>query len=616
MTPSFSEFDLQPQLEQTIADIGYAAPTPIQSTVIPAMLAGHDVIGQSQTGSGKTAAFSLPILHNLQTGQRQVQSLVVTPTRELAIQVADAMHTYGRQTGVRVLAVYGGQPYDRQIRQLKKGVEIVVGTPGRLLDLIRRNVLKLDRVATVVLDEADEMLSMGFIADIEAILDQTASSRQTALFSATLPQRILRLAKKYMNTPRSFKIKCKQLTVDTVEQRYYLVNEADKLAALTRLFEIEPIASALIFARTRIGTTELANELALRGFPAEALNGDMSQDARVLVLNRFRDNKLKVLVATDVAARGLDIDDISHVFNYDLPQDPELYVHRIGRTGRAGKTGIAITLLTPKERWGLTRIERFTKQKITPTMLPSTEDIKLRREAQLMEKMTVWLRRGRCSRERELVAQLLEDGHDLAEVAAVALKLARAEEKQRPIAPLKAATEFSAPATGQAFKHSYRQKNNDRKNPSHEKGMVRILLSTGRADGVRVNHVVGSLSHFADIPGGSLGKISIQQQHTLVDVPEKLAGRVLGKGVIYRIGEQNRHSSAGLILIRSYLKKEIQTGNLPARNRIGRGVMARLTNRRYLGKGHRLLIPAIKPMPPPPPMITFPGRFKATAIIR
>ena len=538
MTPNFSEFDLQPQLVQTITDIGYAAPTPIQSTVIPAMLTGQDVIGQSQTGSGKTAAFSLPILHNLQTGQRHVQSLVVTPTRELAIQVADAMVTYGRQTGVRVLAVYGGQPYDRQISRLKKGVDIVVGTPGRLLDLIRRKVLKLERVATVVLDEADEMLSMGFIADIEAILDQTASSRQTALFSATLPQRILRLAKQYMNAPQSFKLGGKQLTVETVDQRYYLVNEADKLAALTRLFEIEPIASALIFARTRLGTTELANELALRGFPAEALNGDMSQDARVQVLNRFRDHKLKVLVATDVAARGLDIDDISHVFNYDLPQDPEIYVHRVGRTGRAGKTGIAITLLTPKERWGLRRIEGLTKQKITRMMLPSAEDIKLHREAQLVEKVMVWLRRGRCIREREIVAQLLEDGHDLAEVAAVALKLARAEEKQRPIAPLEAVAEFSAPVSGQAFKRPDRRKGRGRESTSHEKGMVRLLLSTGRADGLRINHVVGSLSHYADIPGRSLGKISIQQQHTLVDVPEKLAGRVLGKSDSYRIGNK------------------------------------------------------------------------------
>jgi len=538
MTPDFSEFDLQPQLVQTIVDIGYAAPTPIQSTVIPVMLAGQDVIGQSQTGSGKTAAFALPILHNLQTGQRHVQSLVVTPTRELALQVADAMSTYGRQTGVRVLAVYGGQPYERQIGRLKKGVDVVVGTPGRLLDLIRRNVLELDRAATVVLDEADEMLSMGFIADIEAILDQTASSRQTALFSATLPQRILRLAEQYMNAPRSFKIGCKQLTVETVEQRYYLVNEADKLAALTRLFEIEPIASALIFARTRQGTTALANELTLRGFPAEALNGDLSQDARVQVLNRFRDKKLKVLVATDVAARGLDIDDISHVFNYDLPQDPEIYVHRVGRTGRAGKTGIAITLLTPKERWGLRRIERFSKQKITRMILPSAEDIKLHRETQLVEKMRVWLRRGRCSREREIVAQLLEDGHDLAEVAAVALKLARAEEKQRPIAPLKAVAEFSAPVTVQALKRSDRRKGRGREIAAREKGMVRILLSTGRADGVRVNHVVGTLSHKADIPGRLLGKISIQKQHTLVDVPEKLVGRLLGKGANYRIGNK------------------------------------------------------------------------------
>ena len=538
MTPDFNKFNLLPQLVQTIADIGYAAPTQIQSAVIPAMLAGLDVIGQSQTGSGKTAAFALPILHNLQTGQRHVQSLVVAPTRELAIQVADAMYTYGRQTGVRVLAVYGGQPYDRQISRLKKGVDVVVGTPGRLLDLIRRNVLELAQVTTVVLDEADEMLGMGFIADIEAILEQTASNRQTALFSATLPQRILRLAGQYMNAPQSIKIGCQQRTVDSLQQRYYLVDEADKLAALTRLFEIEPIASALIFARTRFGTAELVNELALRGFAAEALNGDLSQDARLQVLNRFRANRLKVLVATDVAARGLDIDDISHVFNYDLPQDPEIYLHRVGRTGRAGKTGIAITLLTPRERWGLRRIEGFTGQKITRGMLPSTDDIRLQREAQLMEKVRVWLRRGRCSREREIVAQLLEDGHDLTDVAAAALKMARAEEKQRPIAPLKAVAEFSAPVAGQAFRGPARRKDCNRESTSHEKGMVRLLLGTGRADGVRINHVVGTLSHYADIPGHALGKISIQKRHTLVDVPEKLVGRVLGQSTGYRIGNK------------------------------------------------------------------------------
>ena len=538
MTDSFNNFSLQPKLVQTITDIGYTAPTRIQSSIIPAMLAGQDVIGQSQTGSGKTAAFSLPILHRLESCQRHVQSLVVAPTRELAIQVADAMQTYGRQIGVRVLAVYGGQRYDRQIRGLKKGVDVVVGTPGRLLDLIRKNVLKLDRTATVVLDEADEMLSMGFIGDIEAILDRTGSSRQTALFSATLPKRILRLAGQYMNTPQTFKIACKKLTVETVEQRYCIVNEAEKLAALTRLFEIEPIASALIFARTRLGTAKLANELTVRGISAEALNGDMSQDARVQVLNRFRASRLKVLVATDVAARGLDIDNISHVINYDLPQDPEIYVHRIGRTGRAGKPGIAITLLTPGERWALRRIEEFTKQKMTRMMLPSVEDINLHRETQLIEKVMVWLRRGRCSREREIVARLLNEGHEPAEIAAVALKLARAEEKQRPIAPLETIAEFNAPGPAKKFKRPGRRQDRGRQSGSHEKGMVRLLLSTGRADGVRINHIVGTLSHYADIPGRSLGKISIQKQHTMVDVPEKLVGRVLGASADYRIGNK------------------------------------------------------------------------------
>ena len=278
------------------------------------------------------------------------------------MQVANAMFEYGSALNVRVLPVFGGQPYGRQISRLKKGVDIVVGTPGRLLDLIRQGALDLSGVSTVVLDEADEMLSMGFIEDIEAILSETPSSRQTALFSATMPPPIRRLADRYMHEPQLFAISRQQLTVEAIEQRYYLVNESDKLAALTRLFEVEDITSALVFARTRVRTGELANELAARGFQAEALNGDMSQDARLQVLDRFKNNRIQVLVATDVAARGLDIDDISHVFNYDLPQDPEVYVHRIGRTGRAGKTGIAITLLTPKERWRLRQIESYAKQ--------------------------------------------------------------------------------------------------------------------------------------------------------------------------------------------------------------------------------------------------------------
>ena len=334
---------------QAIEALEYVEPTPIQSAIIPLMLTGVDVIGQAQTGTGKTAAFALPILNNLEPSQRRAQALVMTPTRELAMQVANAIYEYGKHRGVRVLAIYGGSSYSRQMTRLQKGRRRGRRHPGRMLDLLDQKALDLSGVRTVVLDEADEMLSMGFIEDIEAILAKTPASRQTALFSATLPPRIRQLADKYMRDPQSVTIQREQVTVAAIEQRYYLVSQSDKTAALTRLFEMEDITSALIFARTRAGTGELANQLTQRGFPAEVLNGDLSQESRERTLNRFRQNQVKVLVATDVAARGLDIDDISHVFNYDLPDDPEIYVHRIGRTGRAGKTGIAISLVTPRK---------------------------------------------------------------------------------------------------------------------------------------------------------------------------------------------------------------------------------------------------------------------------
>ena len=433
MTTEFSDLNLHPQLMQAIAEQGYTSPTPIQTQMIPVMMTGRDVIGQAQTGTGKTAAFSLPILNNITPGLGHVQCLVLAPTRELAMQVSKAMYTYGQHRGVRVLAVYGGQPYGRQISRLRKGVDVVVGTPGRLIDLAERNALDLSQVDTVVLDEADEMLSMGFVEDIETILNETPDDRQTALFSATLPPEIKRLSQKYLRDPESIIIKRKQLTVAAIEQRYYIVNEEDKLAALTRLFEMEEMTSALIFAKTRLGTGELANELSNRGFQAEVLNGDLSQDAREQVLNRFRKNQIKVLVATDVAARGLDIDDISHVFNFDLPIDPEIYVHRVGRTGRAGRDGIAISIITPRDQYRMRKIEKYTKQTITKTELPTIQEIQAHREEQLLTKVGVWLQRGRCSREREMVQALVEEGYDPIEIAAVSLKLARAEEKQRPI---------------------------------------------------------------------------------------------------------------------------------------------------------------------------------------
>jgi ATP-dependent RNA helicase DeaD len=546
MPYEFDQLGLHPQLVQAVTERGYSEPTPIQTEIIPLMLAGQDVLGQAQTGTGKTAAFALPILHLITPGAGHVQALVVAPTRELAMQVAKAIYEYGRHRDVRVLTIYGGQPYGRQISRLKKGVDVVVGTPGRLLDLLKRKALDLSRVRTVVLDEADEMLSMGFIEDIETILETTPPERQTALFSATLPPAIRRLADQYMHDPQAITIKRKQLTVAAIEQRYYLVNEADKLSALTRLFEVEDITSALIFARTRLGTGELANALTVRGFPAEILNGDLSQDARERVMARFRRNQIKVLVATDVAARGLDIDDISHVFNYDLPQDPEIYVHRVGRTGRAGKTGIAITLLTPKEQWRLRRIEKYSRQKITKAALPTVADIQTHREGQLIEQVQVWLRRGRCSRERELVTQLMEEGHDILDIAASALKVARAEEKQRPI-----------PSIGETAEYRARQGNN-RKSPmrggngrvrnsssrgpvskaSHEKGMVRLQISAGKAQGTRPNDVVGTIAFHADIPGRTIGAIRIQDEHTLVDIPEKFVSQVLEKSGSIQIHRQ------------------------------------------------------------------------------
>src|SRR5512142_1185991 len=435
MTTEFNSLNLREEIMQAIMELGYSTPTPIQAALIPIMLTGADVIGQAQTGTGKTAAFALPILQNF-TPQRHVQALVLAPTRELALQVADSMEVYGKYLGVRVLAVYGGQPYGPQISRLNRGVDVVVGTPGRLLDLIERNALNIKHVRTVVLDEADEMLNMGFIEDVEKILAETPTERQTALFSATLPKRIRDLANRFMRDPQSVTIKRETLTLASTEQRYYFVHENEKTNALTRLFETEPIKSALIFARTRAETATLANELVVRGIPAEAIHGDLDQNARERVLGRFRANQLKVLVATDVAARGLDIEDISHVFNYHLPDDAEVYIHRIGRTGRAGKTGVAITLISPREKRRLREVEALTKQPLKKMELPTTADIHRHREEELVEKVKIWLGRGRFKRELEMVQELVAAGNDPLNVAAAALKIARADEKQRPIAEI------------------------------------------------------------------------------------------------------------------------------------------------------------------------------------
>lgn len=549
MTTEFESLELRPELVQAVAELGYTTPTPIQAAVIPMLLTGGDVIGQAQTGTGKTAAFALPILNNLQPNQRHVQALVVAPTRELAMQVSNAMFEYGKHQRVQVLPVYGGTSYDRQMRRLRKGVDVVVGTPGRMLDLIRRGALDLSRVATVVLDEADEMLSMGFVEDIEAILSETPDTRQTALFSATLPNRIQQLAQNYMTDPEVVRIERTQLTVEAVEQSYILINDRDKLNGLTRLFEMEEITLAIVFAKTRVGTDELANELNSRGFSAESLNGDLSQDARTRALKRFKAGQTKVLVATDVAARGLDIDDISHVFNFDLPLDPEVYVHRVGRTGRAGKSGIAISLASPRDRRLIYRIEQYSKQRIPQIELPTTDQIKAKRETLLLEKMNVWLRRGRCRRERELVTELVEQGHDLHEIAAIALKMARAGEKNRPIPEIRPAREerrgYGRDRRGGRRDDRRRDnggRGNDRRSSrsrEREEGMVRLAINRGKSFGIRPNDVVGTIAYHADIPGRVLGRISIHENRTLVDVPEQFVEKVLAKQGNYQIHREN-----------------------------------------------------------------------------
>lgn len=578
MTSEFEYLGLAPNLVQAVTEFGYETPTPIQTEVIPLMLAGQDVIGQAQTGTGKTAAFALPILQNLDPDDDNVQALVLAPTRELALQVAEAFQTYARFSPHHVLAVYGGQSYAPQISQLRRGVQVVVGTPGRLMDLMRKNALDLSGVRTLVLDEADEMLSMGFVEDIEIILAETPTERQTALFSATLPDEIRRLAKQYMNQPQTVAIQPEQVTVAAIQQRYHLVNEDDKLAALTRIFEMEDITSALIFVRTRVASSDLANELARQGYPAEALNGDLAQDARQRTLNRFRNNQLKVLVATDVAARGLDIDDISHVINYDLPEDPEIYVHRIGRTGRAGRTGVAISLVSPREKGRLRQVEGFARTQIERAALPTAQDINNQRDQRLIKQVDTWLQRNRCKHEREMIDKLVEQGYDPLEVAAAALKVARQEEKQRPVAEIREVVERegrslrrrddaqrrerryeeSAPRRDNGARNERGERNNGHRRTeaprrfdrdddyralrgreySHEVGMVRLSLNIGKRHGIRPNDIVGAIAYHADIPGSVIGKIFIEDKYTLVDVPEALVSQVLAANGKAKIRKQ------------------------------------------------------------------------------
>ncbi len=385
----FAELGLPEPLLQALRDVGYETPSPIQAATIPPLLAGRDVLGQAQTGTGKTAAFALPILAKIDCNARHTQALVLAPTRELAIQVAEAFARYATHLpGFNVLPIYGGQSYVPQLASLKRGAHVVVGTPGRIIDHLERGTLKLDQLAHMVLDEADEMLRMGFIDDVESILKKTPPQRQVALFSATMPSAIRRIAQTYLRDPQEITIKAATTTATHIQQRYWMVSGLHKLDALTRILEVEPFDGMIIFARTKQATEELAEKLAARGFTAAALNGDVPQALRERMVQRLKDGQLDILVATDVAARGLDVERISHVVNYDIPTDTESYVHRIGRTGRAGRSGDAILFVTPRERHLLRAIERATRQPITQMQLPSTEAVNDSRISRFMERIT------------------------------------------------------------------------------------------------------------------------------------------------------------------------------------------------------------------------------------
>ena len=404
-TITFNDLQLTTAVLEGLNKVGYETPSPIQSATIPPLLEGNDVLGQAQTGTGKTAAFALPVLCKIDTKLKTPQALVLAPTRELAIQVAEAFQRYASQMkGFHVLPIYGGQEYGSQIRALKRGVHVVVGTPGRIMDHMRKGTLNLDGLRTLVLDEADEMLRMGFIDDVEWILEQTPETRQTALFSATMPEAIRRIAQKYLTEPQEIKIKVKTATASTIRQRYWEVSGLHKLDALTRILEVEPFDGIIIFVRTKMATEELAEKLEARGYSSAGLNGDIVQKQRERIVDRFKAGDLDILVATDIVARGLDVERVSHVINYDIPYDTESYVHRIGRTGRAGRNGDAILFVAPRERRLLNTIQRVTKQKIELMHLPSTEEVNDQRVAKFKQRITDTL----ASQDINLYLQILD----------------------------------------------------------------------------------------------------------------------------------------------------------------------------------------------------------------
>jgi len=538
--PSFRDLALIEPVLKALADVGYETPSPIQAQVIPFMLQGKDVLGQAQTGTGKTAAFALPILSTIDIKQKDPQVLVLAPTRELAIQVAEAFQRYAAHLrGFHVLPIYGGQDYSTQLRQLKRGAHVVVGTPGRVMDHMRKGTLNLDGLKTLVLDEADEMLRMGFIDDVEWILDQTPKERQIALFSATMPSVIRKIAQKYLVEPEQITIKVTTATAENIRQRYWVVSGVHKLDALTRILEVETFDGMIIFVRTKTATVELAEKLEARGYSAAAINGDMSQNLRERAINNLKAGKLDILIATDVAARGLDVDRITHVVNYDIPYDTESYVHRIGRTGRAGRSGDAILFITPRERKLLSNIEKATKSKVDEMGLPSTEVINNKRIAKFKQNITDTLAAEELSFFGQLIEQYQQE-HDVSalEIAAALAKLVQGDTPLLIQPPKK--TKEKEGDEGRLSRSSKEVRFDRADRPERERKPRRTFASpdiemelfrieVGHAHGVKPGNIVGAIANETGISGDHIARIKIEEDYSTVELPAGMPSELLNE---------------------------------------------------------------------------------------
>lgn len=502
----FKELNICEEILKVVKEAGYEAPTPIQAKAIPRIYKGEDVIGQAQTGTGKTAAFAIPMIEKVNYKDRNVQILILTPTRELAIQVTDEIKKFSRYTrGVKSLAIYGGQPIERQIKALKQGVQIVVGTPGRILDHIRRKTLKLGGVTAVILDEADQMLDMGFLEDIETILKEVPQDRQTLMFSATIPKEIEGIAKNYMKNPQKIKIVHKELTVPQIAQYYFEVRSHEKLEAMCRILDMEKVDLAMVFCNTKKGVDELVEKLQSRGYSVEGIHGDLKQSQRDKVMKKFRDGTTDLLVATDVAARGIDVDDVALVINYDLPENFEYYVHRIGRTGRAGKVGLAYTFVTARQMRTLKALESYIKGKIKRKAVPTVSDIVEKRKEEVEKSIISTIKEGKLSEYVHIIEKLAEN-YSSVDIGAALLKL------------LIDKNQIQLDETNE---DDLQQKN------SKESKMIRLFINVGRKHGVKPRNILGAITAEAKINGDLVGDISIYDKFSFVEIPEKYGKKVL-----------------------------------------------------------------------------------------